>query len=385
MRRYTYIFGAVCATAALTLSACGTGDHAGTAAPPGYTDVRNILQRLTTADGAPGALLEVRDTHGRTVLTSGVANIGTHAPMAGDSRFRIGSMTKMFVATVVLQLVSEQRVALDAPVEQYLPAVIRGNGYDGHGITVRQLLQHTSGLPDYLDDMTPEQILKDSLGHHDPLELVNTALAHPLLFPPGTGWSYSNTNYLLAGMLIEHVTGRPYGEEVDQRIIQPLALHDTSVPGDAPSIPGDHPQGYAKQGNADPLDLTEFNPSIAGSAGSMISSATDLNQFLSSLMNGRLLPQPELQAMMTTRPTGDSSNDAYGLGLQSTPLPCGGLYWGHDGGIMGFQTLGATTPDGRTATIMVNLYPGENPTQDTDIRTALATALCETSPSKPKP
>ncbi|MET9485656.1 serine hydrolase domain-containing protein [Nocardia sp. NPDC006630] len=382
MRRYIYIFGALCATAALALCACGTGEHADTAAPPGYTDVRNVLQRLTTIDGAPGALLDVSDTHGRTVLTSGVANIGTLAPMAGDSRFRIGSMTKMFVSTVVLQLVGEQRVALDAAVEQYLPGTIRGNGNDGHGITVRQLLQHTSGLPDYLDSLTPEQILKDSLGHHDPLELVQLALAHPPLFPPGTGWSYSNTNYLLAGMLIEKVTGRPYGEAVEQRIIAPLGLHDTSVPGDAPTIPGDHPRGYAKQGNADPLDLTEFNPSIAGSAGSMISSATDLNHFLTALMTGHLLPPPELQAMMTTRPTGDSSDDAYGLGLQSTPLPCGGLYWGHDGGIMGFQTLGATTTDGRTATMMINLYPGETPAQDADIRTALATALCETETSK---
>ena len=385
MRRHTYIFGAVCATAALTLCACGTGEDAGSAAPPSYTDVRNILQRLTTADGAPGALLEVREARGRTVLTSGVANVGTHVPMAGESRFRIGSMTKMFVATVVLQLVSEHRVELDAPVEQYLPGMIQGNGNDGHDITVRQLLQHTSGLPDYLDSLSQEQILKDTLVHHDPLELVQLALANPPLFPPGTGWAYSNTNYLLAGMLIEKVTGRPYGEEVDQRIIGPLGLRDTSVPGDQPSIPGVHPQGYAKQGDAGPIDLSEFNPSIAGSAGSMISSAADLNQFLGAIMNGRLLRPPELQEMMTTRPTGDSYNDAYGLGFQSTPLPCGGLYWGHDGGILGFETLGATTADGRTATMMANLDPGQSAAQDADMRAALATALCGSSPTKPKP
>ncbi|WP_405161811.1 beta-lactamase family protein [Nocardia sp. NBC_01499] len=340
---------------------------------------------MTTADGAPGALLEVSDAHGRTVLTSGVANIETHAPIAEDSRFRIGSMTKMFVATVVLQLVGEDRVALDAPVEQYLPGLIRGNGNDGHDITVRQLLQHTSGLPDYLDYLNQEQVLNDPLQHHDPLELVQLALANPRLFPPGTGWQYSNTDYLLAGMLIEKITGRPYGEAIDQRIIGPLGLRDTSVPGDEPSIPGDHPQGYVKHGNSGTIDLTEFNASVAGAAGGMISSATDLNQFIDSLVNGRLLNPPELQAMMTTRPTGDSSQDAYGLGLQSTPLPCGGLYWGHDGGIPGFQTIGATTTDGRTATMMTNLYPGENEAQDADIRTTLATALCASSPAKPKP
>lgn len=383
MRRHTQIFGAVCAAAVLTLCACGTEDPVDTAAR--YTDVQNILQRLTTTDGAPGALLEVRDAHDRTVLTSGVANIETRAPMAGNSRFRIGSMTKTFVATVVLQLVSEDRVALDAPVEQYLPGLIRGNGNDGQNITVRQLLQHTSGIPDYLNYLSLEQVLKEPLAHYNSLDLVQIALAHPPLFPPGSDWEYVNTDYLLAGMLIEKVTGRPYGEAVDQRIIGPLGLRDTSVPGDEPSIPGEHPQGYGKQGNASPIDLSEFNPSIAGAAGGMISSAADLNQFLGSLINGHLLRQPELQAMMTTRSTGNSYQDAYGLGLQSTPLPCGGLYWGHDGGIPGFQTMGATTTDGRSATMMVNLYPGESEAQDADIRAALATALCAGGPAKPNP
>ncbi|WP_194819881.1 serine hydrolase [Nocardia sp. XZ_19_385] len=376
MRRHTHVFGAVCATAALTLSACGTGDDADTAAPPSYSDTRNTLQRLTTADGAPGALLEVRDAHGRTVLTSGVADIGTRAPMAGDSRFRIGSMTKTFVATVVLQLVSEQRVALDAPIAQYLPGMIQGNGHDGHAITVRQLLQHTSGLPDYLNYLPLEQVMKDTLTQYDPLELVQLALAQPPLFAPGTGWEYSNTDYLLAGMLIEKATGRPYAEAVEQRIIAPLGLRDTFVPGNEPSIPGVHAQGYGKLGDSAPLDVSEVNPSIAGAAGAMISTAADLNEFFLALVSGRLLSPPEREAMMMTRPLGNSYQDAYGLGLQSTPLPCGGLYWGHDGGILGFQTMGATTTDGRSATVMANLYPGESDAQDADIRTALTTALC---------
>ncbi|MFI5716427.1 serine hydrolase domain-containing protein [Nocardia sp. NPDC051750] len=370
----------MCAAAALLLCACGTGNRVDTPAPPSYTDVRAILQRLTTTDGAPGALLEVSDAHGRTVLTSGVSNIGTRAPMAGNSRFRIGSLTKTFVATVVLQLVSEHRVALDAPVEQYLPATIRGNGNDGHDITVRQLLQQTSGLPDYLDYLTPDRILQHPLAHHDPLELVRLALAHPRLFAPGTDWDYSSTNYLLAGMVIEKVTGRPYGEAVDQRIIRPLGLHDTSVPGDDPTIPGNHPRGYVKPENSAPLDLTEFNPSSAGSAGGMISSAADLNRFLDSLVNGHLLNPPELQEMMTTRPTGNSHNAAYGLGLQSTPLPCGGSAWGHSGDIPGFQTMAATTTDGRSATVMANLDPGGSDAQDADIHTAITTALCAGSP-----
>lgn len=380
MRRYICILGAICATAALTLSACGTTDHPDTVAPPSYAEVRNILQRLTTADGAPGVLIEVRDAHGRTVLTSGVANLETRAPMAADSRFRIGSMAKMFVATVVLQLVGEHRVALDAPVEQYLPGVLR-NG--GQGVTVRQLLQHTGGLPDYLDYLSVEQVLKDPFAHHDPLELVNLALNRPQSFPPGMGWAYSNTDYLLAGLVIEKVTGRPYADAIEQRIIRPLGLRDTFVPGDEPSIPGNHPRGYHRMGGTDPVDISEFNPSVAGAAGGMISSATNLNQFLAALLNGRLLGRPELQAMMTTRPTGNSFDDAYGLGLQSTPLPCGGRYWGHDGGIPGFQTMGVTTTDGRSATVMANLYPGESDAQDADIRAILAAALCADATAKP--
>lgn len=384
MRRHTYIFGALCATAALTLSACGTGDHANAADPSSYTDVQNILQRLTTADGAPGVLLEVSDARGRTVLKSGVADIGTRAPIADGSRFRIGSMTKMFVATVVLQLVGEQRVALDAPIEQYLPGMVQGNGNDGRAMTVRQLLQHTSGLPDYLDYLSVEQVLKAPLEHHDRLELVRLALAHPPSFPPGTGYAYSNTEYLLAGLLIEKVTGQPYAEAIGQRIISPLGLRDTSVPGDEPSIPGDHPQGYSKQGNSDLVDISEFNPSVAGSAGGMISSAADLNQFLGALVTGNLLRPQELQEMMTTRPTGNSHQDAYGLGLQSTPLPCGGLSWGHDGGIPGFQRMGVITTDGRGATMMANLYPGESDAQEADVRAALASALCASNPAKTK-
>lgn len=373
MRRPAKILGAVGVVSAL-LCACGTAERA-VADAPDYTDVQPILDRVTTTDGAPGVLLGVRDAHGRTALASGVANRATGAAMDGASRFRIGSMTKMFVATVVLQLVSEGRVALDAPVEQYLPGVVQGNGNNGRNVTVRQLLQHTSGLPDYLDYIPMEQVLKDPLRHYDPLEMVRIGLAHPPLFPPGSDWSYSNTNYVLAGMIIEQVTGRAPRAAVEQRIIAPLGLDDTTVPGDGPGIPGTHPRGYGRHGSADLLDLTELNPSIASSAGGMISSAADLNKFLDALVNGQLLPAPEREAMMTTRPLGNAHNDAYGLGLQSTPLPCGGLYWGHDGAIFGSQTFGATA-NGRSVTVMANLYPGETDAQEADIRAALETALC---------
>ncbi|MFG2580381.1 serine hydrolase domain-containing protein [Streptomyces malaysiensis] len=353
-----------------------------TAAAADHTPrLRALLHRLTTVDGAPGALAEVRNRHGGAVLTSGVANVSTHAPIHRDSRFRIGSMTKPFVATVVLQLVGERRVALDAPVERYLPGVIRGHGNDGREITVRQLLQHTSGVPDILEYLPPQEVLEDPLARHDIRDLVNVALAHPPTFEPGTAWRYSNTNYLLAGLLIEKVTGHAYGEEIRRRIIEPLGLRETYVPGDAPAIPGPHPRGYVRPGEDAPLmDITAINPTVAGPAGEMISSGTDLNRFLDALVRGRLLRPAQLREMMRTRPTGNPDGRAYGLGLESRPLPCGGRYWGHSGDIPGYGTVGGATADGGQATVMVNIGPNGPDAQDDGMKAAVQTALCESRP-----
>lgn len=343
----------------------------------GHARLRELLHRLTTADGAPGALLEVRDRRGSTVLTSGVADVASHAPVHPDSRFRIGSMTKPFVATVVLRLVGERRVVLDAPVERYLPGVVRGHSNDGRVITVRQLLQHTSGVPDVLDHLSPAEILKDPLAHRDARDLVDIALAHPPTFEPGTGWRYSNTGYLLAGMIIEKVTGRSYGEEIRRRVIVPLGLHETYVPGDDPAIPGPHPRGYARPGEGAPLlDVTAINPSVGGAGGGMISSGSDLNRFLDALVHGELLRPAQLREMMRTRPTGSPDGRAYGLGLESRPLPCGDRYWGHTGDFPGFETAGGATLDGRQATVMVNLDPGGSDAQSADMRAAVRAALC---------
>ncbi|KIF79199.1 D-alanyl-D-alanine carboxypeptidase [Streptomyces sp. 150FB] len=343
-----------------------------------HPQLRSLLHRLTTEDGGPGALVALQGRPGGTVLTSGVADVRSHAPMRGDSRFRIGSMTKPFVATVVLQLVGEGRVALDAPVERYLPGVVRGHGNDGRRITARQLLQHTSGIPDYLTYLSLEDVLNDPLAHHDTGDLVKLALAHPPTFEPGTDWSYSNTGYLLAGMIIERVTGHSYGQEIRQRVIKPLGLRQTSVPGDGSEIRGPHPRGYARPGEDVPLkDLTGLNPTVAGASGSMISSGADFNRFLGALVGGKLLRPAELHQMMSTRPTGNPDGGAYGLGLESHLLPCGDLAWGHDGGILGYQTTGAATVDGKQATVMVNVYPGETEAQDDDMTSAVRAALCE--------
>ncbi|MEU7579875.1 serine hydrolase domain-containing protein [Streptomyces sp. NPDC041068] len=344
----------------------------------GHPRLRRLLHRLTTVDGAPGALAEVRHRRGSAVLTSGVADVKSRAPVHRDSRFRIGSMTKPFVATVMLQLVGERRVALDAPVERYLPGVVRGHGNDGRRITVRQLLQHTSGVPDFLDHLRPQDIVNDPLAHHDARDLVDIALTHPSNFEPGTDWRYSSTGYLPAGMIIEKVTGHPYGEEIQRRIIKPLGLRETSVPGDTTRIPRPHPRGYVRPGKDAPFrDITAINPSAGGASGELISSGTDLNRFLDALVRGELLRPAQRREMMKTQPTGNPDGRAYGLGLESRPLPCGGLYWGHTGDFLGFETAGGATVDGRQTTVMVNLGPGSTDAQSDDIEAAVQTGLCK--------
>lgn len=370
-------------TAALSMAAVApsaTASDNGVAAGSDHPGVRQALRRLVEKDGVPGALAEVRDRHGRTVITSGVGNTQTGAPVPRDGLFRIGSKTKTYLATVILQLAGQHKVALDAPVERYLPGVVSGNGNDGREITVRNLLQHTSGLPDYLNylDMK-DTLLNHRFDHHEPGALVKIALAHPRLFKPGERWSYSNTNYVLAGMIIKKATGHSYGAEIRRRILWPLRLRETSVPGDKPGIPGPHAQGYLPAfDKSDPplIDLTRFNPSVAGAAGEMISSGSDHNRFLDALVHGRLLHPAELREMMTTRPVPGRPERAYGLGLISIRLSCGVVLWGHGGDIPGYSTRGGVTLDGRHVTVMTNLFPAAARQHD-DMDAAVTEAICE--------
>ncbi|MEU5849226.1 serine hydrolase domain-containing protein [Saccharopolyspora shandongensis] len=364
---------AAAATLVLLLTATTT---APALAATGHQDVQRALDVLTTQDGVPGAQVTAHDRTGPSwSVRSGVGDVSTGMPFPVDGRFRAGSITKSFVATVVLQLVAEGQVELDAPVERYLPGVIAGNGNDGNAITVRQLLQHTSGLYDYLReflDVDPEQLRHRGA---DPAELVGIAMQHQPLFPPGAKWSYSNTNYVLAGMLVERVTGRSIHAEIAARITGPLGLHDTYLPKRGDEIlPTPHPRGYAPVGGL--LDFTEFDPSIGGAAGALVSTGPDLNRFFAALLEGRLLPAEQLAEMQRTVPADLGGKSArYGLGLASVPLSCGGEFWSHGGDIIGFTTLSAATNDGRGATAVANLNPA-TPEIHRDMFAAIDTTLC---------
>jgi D-alanyl-D-alanine carboxypeptidase len=348
--------------------------HAG----PAGGVVQRRLDGLVRDDGFPAALAAVRGRDRRARdYTAGVADLRTKAAVPVDGQVRIGSNTKTFTAVVVLQLVGEGKISLDAPIETYLPGLIRGDGIDGRHITVRQLLQHTSGLPNYTNFLA-DGLLPYQHTYFEPRRLLDLALEQKADFAPGTKWKYSNTNYLVAGLLIEKVTGRPVIEQITERVIDRIGLRHTYFPnvGDQ-AIREPHPQGYARDDPSRPLtDVTEMDPSMGWAAGQIIATPSDVNRFFTALLAGRLLPPAQLRQMRTTVPSPELGKGArYGLGLVSTPLSCGGLSWGHGGDIDGYSTSDAATDDGRAATIAVTELPTEQ-TQIDHLLSAVDTALC---------
>ncbi|MEU7049771.1 serine hydrolase domain-containing protein [Streptomyces eurythermus] len=239
-----------------------------------HSATQDALDAITRG-GTPGVLARADRAGEVWHGTSGVADLRTGRPRLPRDRFRIGSLTKPFIATVVLQLAAEP---------------VYGLSIDGRRITLRRLLQHTSGLYDYIDDdgfratFTGPAFLSHRYDGATPEELVRTDLAHEPLFDPGDGWSYSNTNYILAGMVIEKATGNSYATAVERRIIRPLGLRGTTVPGTSSSVPGPHGRHYSKLYVDDPAarvhDITDFNPSVSGASGEIISTTRDLNTFI---------------------------------------------------------------------------------------------------------
>jgi D-alanyl-D-alanine carboxypeptidase len=321
-------------------------------------ELRRLLDQIVAA-GAPGAAALVRDEHGVQQAASGLADLRTGRPMRPKLNYRVASVTKPFVATVVLQQVAEGRLSLSDTVERWLPGILPYGGQ----VSIRQLLNNTSGVPEYL--LVPLLELYESkqgrFRSWTPRELVALVAGQSPLFPPGTTYSYSNTNYVLAGLIVEAATGRTLGQELKRRIIRPLGLRDTFFPFNRPDIPGRNARGYSLPlGDQGPvldgplLDFTVYNPSLAWAAGNLVSDLADLQRFFRALLDGRLLPPELLAEMTTTVPIGQGAG--YGLGLLVLETPCGRLI-GHDGGIPGFITIVLSTQDGRRQFgIMVNQF-----------------------------
>ncbi|MFJ5916890.1 serine hydrolase domain-containing protein [Streptomyces ardesiacus] len=344
------------AACAVALSAALAAPAVAAPAVHGH-DATDRALRAAVADGVPGVTATARTDRRTWSRTAGVGDLRTGEPRSERDRYRVGSITKTFVATVLLQLEAEGRLSLDDTVGRWLPAVVEGHGHDGDRITLRRLLNHTSGVYDYTSDegFVRDHFGRDGFAEHrydtlTPRQLVAIATAHEPAFAPGARWEYSNTNYVLAGMVIEEATGRPYAEEVRRRIVGPLKLRATSLPGTRTGLPQPSSRAYSKLGGTatDPTyDVTRLNPSMAGSAGEMISDSADLNRFYTALFRGGLLPAEQLAEMTTTVPALPGAS--YGLGLIRRDLDCGVTVWGHAGGIHGSSSEAVTTRDGRHA------------------------------------
>ena len=377
---------ATAATGLLAVGALVAGAWWGAAAtPPGNSPgnpvVQNHLDGLVDL-GFPAALASVTRPDGaHDDFTAGVGDIATGDDVPVDGEVRVGSNTKTYTAVVVLQLVEEGLVELDAPIETYLPGLVRGEGIDGSAISVRQLLQHTSGLPDYTAGIAAD-IEKIQHAYLSPRDLVDLALAQPAHFAPGDRWEYSNTNYILLGLLVERLTQRPMFEEVTQRIIEPLHLEHTYFPtvGEM-EFRGDHPSGYHVDADGDPIDVSTLDPSWGWAAGQIIATPSDLNEFMRAVLDGRLLDEATMAQMQTTVPSDEGlwPGAAYGLGLQSYPLSCGGVIWGHGGDIHGFETRNGVAADGTAFTVAVTSLPwGFIDPADEDTLMDAYTAVTET-------
>lgn len=345
------VAGVVPATAAHAAPSPFAGPSAQPAAPAPapVPDLDAVTQALknTTAAGAPGAMVRITGSGAPLTSAVGVQDRTTGAAMDLNGRFRIGSVTKTFSSVVLLQLVSEGKLSLDAPVNQYLPGLLPDSR-----ITVRHLLTHRSGLADYTNAMFDKTVpgfeaVRNKVFTYQ--ELVALSLREPRTTEPGVSYNYSNTNFVVVGMLIEKATGHGVATEYERRIIKPLKLKNTSYVHPSTQIKGAHLHGYLTpdEAGAPLVDSTEQTVSWAQSAGAMISNTADLNTFVSALLGGKLLAPAMLGAMLNVTPTDTTNTRFYGLGLRRYDLSCGTSVYGHTGTVQGFYTYAFATRDGK--------------------------------------
>ncbi|MEJ3750714.1 serine hydrolase domain-containing protein [Actinomycetes bacterium KLBMP 9797] len=353
----THLIAAALAAVLVVTPAAGTA--AGAAPAAGDQQILREASDDLHALGTVGVQAVASDGRRVSAARAGVADLRTGAPVPRNGHFRMGSNGKTFAAVIVLQLVAEGRLSLEDPVERWLPGVVTGNGNDGRRITVRQLLQQTSGLYNYTRDLpglnSPEEYLEHRFEHLDPAELVAIAMRHEPVFAPGTSWDYSNTNYILAGMIIEKVTGSTWAAQVRDRITRPLGMRQTFSPGDWPGLPRPYARAYQQFEPAGPLvDTTLLNVSWGWAAGDLITTPTDLARFWQALQSGRLLAPAQLTEMRRTVLAVTFQDFApglrYGLGIMWTPSSCGG-YWNHGGDVPGVSTVNGATGDGRRVVV----------------------------------
>ncbi|MEU8616622.1 serine hydrolase domain-containing protein [Streptomyces sp. NPDC048623] len=357
-------------------AAAGTPPAPAPAPTPGLdpAGLQSALDGLHAA-GMPGAFAEVRDA-GRTWRgAAGVADLETGRPVRPDLLHRVGSITKTFTSAAVLQQVEQGRIRLDAPIGDYLPDLVPGER--GRTVTVRMLLNHTSGIAEYIPYAFPsvsgaqEPVSSRSLDenrftHFRTHDLIALGLAAPPSAETGAlPGIYSNTNYLLLGELLEKVTGVPAEEYITRNVIERAGLRHTFFPA-GPRIEGPHSKMYEALGGAidPPRDYSVYTMSWDTTGAGLVSTMEDLNRFYARLLGGRIIGPAALAEMQRTVPVIalDGSTISYGLGLLKVEVPGCGTFWGNEGTVWGAGTVSMTRADGRRqASIAINLMRWSRP------------------------
>jgi D-alanyl-D-alanine carboxypeptidase len=341
-----FVLPTVLVAFALVLPGCG-GETSGAPPPPVEEVARQIAR-----DGAKSAIVFVSDDGREYAATAGTRRPGK------DQRFRVGSVTKTFTATIVLQLVAEGKLRLSDPLERHLPGIVPG----GKKITIRQLLNHRSGLANFTD--YPEWLQRASRSSSTrPIDSLRFAAAQPLVFAPGSEWDYSNSNYIALGLIIEKTTGTTYREELERRILDPLALERTELP---------------RTLRLRDLDDEGENPNLSWAAGALVSDTHDLARFFSALLSGQLLSDGSLAQMKQTIVV-DGYDLGNGLGIFSNKLPCG-RFWLHDGAIVDYGTIVAASDDGNRVAVISARRGRDAPPLDTPVTAVLCPLDTTNSP-----
>ncbi|MFC5155329.1 serine hydrolase [Streptomyces amakusaensis] len=347
------------ATVALLVSGLPAGAAAPPLPPPSVRGELDGTLRAVHEAGAFGVYSAVRDRAALWKGAAGVADVRTGRPVHPGMHHRVGSVTKTFTAVAVLQLVGDGRIGLDAAVADFLPGLV-ADGLDP-AVTVRMLLNHTSGIADYYRIVfpgdSPTALDENRFREFRPGELAGRGLAAPATGAPGERYRYSNTNYILAGLLLERVTGNDAERHITDRVIRRAGLENTYFPR-TPFVEGPHSRMYDSLfGLIDPpRDYSVYDMSWAWTAGALISTTDDLTRFHAALFGGELLAPAELGEMLTAVPIGDVPPHlpSSGLGVQTRRLSCG-AFWGHDGGTTGAYTLAYASADGeRQASVGIN-------------------------------
>lgn len=350
--------------------------------------------------GMPGVFAEVRAGEHTWQGAAGIADLATGRPVSADMRHRVGSLTKTFTAAAVLRQVEAGAIGLDTPIGHYLPRLVPGER--ASAITVRMLINHTSGLAEYLPHAypslaafpdlaatTPASLDEQRFGRFHPTELIEMGVSAPATGKPGaTPGVYSNTNYLLLGQLLESVTGVTAEKVITRDVIERAGLRDTELP-DGPYLTGPHSLHYeAWFGMIDPpRDYSVYDMSWVGPAASLISTVADLNRFYRLLADGEIISRESLTQMQRTVPVISFEGELidYGLGLQKTTIPGHGTFWGHEGSAWGAGAVSMISDDGaRQMSVMVNLQRWKTPGSlrrphpiDTALEAFTRLALCD--------